>query len=95
MAYTVTEADANKDGYTTTVSPGARGTIPAEGTAEVSFVNDRTPNKGGSSADGSGTGSGSPRTGDETGLALWAALASGSMLALAAVLTLYRKRDRS
>lgn len=89
VAYTVTEADADKDGYTTE-SRGARGTVPAGGTAEASFVNDRSPDKGGST-DGGGS---APGTGDESMPVLWAALAAGCMLALAAALTISRKKDR-
>ncbi len=40
VEYTVTETEANADGYTTT-SEGATGTIPANGTAEAAFTNDK------------------------------------------------------
>ena len=38
ITYTVTEAEANVDGYTTS-STGATGTIPAGGTATAAFTN--------------------------------------------------------
>ncbi len=40
VTYTVTEAEANADGYTTTQT-GETGTIPENGTAEAKFVNDK------------------------------------------------------
>ncbi|WP_158099075.1 Cna B-type domain-containing protein [Flavonifractor sp. An100] len=46
ITYTVAEAEANQDGYTTTAS-GASGTTPAGGTAKAEFVNDKgTPPPG-------------------------------------------------
>lgn len=59
--YTITEAEANREGYRTT-SSGAEGTIPA-GMAQVQFLNERdTPDD-------------TPRTGDPTHTGLWAVLA--------------------
>ncbi len=40
VTYTVTEAEANQDGYTTTPS-GETGTVPKNGTAEAKFKNDK------------------------------------------------------
>lgn len=45
-AYQVTEAEANRDGYTTTMS-GDAGTITGEGTSYAKFVNDKPGGGGG------------------------------------------------
>ncbi len=47
-SYTVTEKEANTDGYTTS-SVGAEGTIPADGTVQAAFTNDKpsSPSSGG------------------------------------------------
>ncbi len=42
ITYTVTEEEADEDGYTTS-STGASGTIPDGGTARAAFVNGKTP----------------------------------------------------
>ena len=42
ITYTVTEAEANADGYTTNATD-ATGTIPENDTARAAFVNDKTP----------------------------------------------------
>ena len=45
ISYTVTESEANQDGYLTTVT-GDRGQIPAEGTARAAFTNTKSIPRG-------------------------------------------------
>ncbi len=88
LTYTVTEAEAGKDGYTT-VSAGETGTIPEGDTARASFVNSRGgapavdhPQTGGSAqhnSHGSASADDTPKTGDDAHLGYWFALMCLSM----------------
>ena len=80
--YTVTEAEANQDGYTTTVE---NGTGTANGAITVKFVNDLKD---------TGKPSDPPKTGDETNLALWVTLLLASIAGMTAlgVITIRKRR---
>ena len=89
--YTVTELDANRDGYTTS-SAGAVGTIPY-GVTTARFVNDKptTPPPPTTPDD-------TPKTGDSSVLGLWMALAVLSLLCagwMALVKAVPKKRRHS
>lgn len=66
--YTVTELSANRNGYAT-VASNAEGTIPEQGVASVIFINTRDAAV-----------VEVPKTGDESRLALWIALAAASLI---------------
>lgn len=75
IIYTVTESEANQDGYTTS-SSGTTGTIPNGGTAKAEFVNDKnddTPPPPDNPPDDT------PKTGDDSHLGFWLAMMLISM----------------
>ncbi len=86
VTYTVTEAEANRDGYTTETS-GETGTIPDGGTAKAWFVNskDETPStEPDDTTPEPDNPPETPETGDNSQLGLWAML---MILSLAGVAT--------
>lgn len=76
ITYTVTEQEANLDGYTTS-STGETGTIPDGGTAEAEFVNHKDKNPPDNPPD-------TPQTGDNSHLGMWSFLMVISILGMIA-----------
>lgn len=98
--YTVTEADANKDGYTTTVPVNATGTIQGDQTVSVEFVNhkdssppetDPTPGTDPADPPVNPPLDDAPKTGDESQIGLWMLLMLLSLTAIVTMVTSSRK----
>lgn len=82
-AYTVTEHQANADGYVT-MQKGESGTIPAGGMAYAVFVNRKDP-----------PGGGAVKTGDGAQPLVYAGLLAASLAGIAGVLARQRKRGKT
>lgn len=88
ITYEVTEAEANKDGYTTT-STGEKGTIPTRDTAVAKFTNDKAGEKKPEPEEKPWV---APPTGDNNHLGLWIMLAVMSMFGIVFIM-LNRRRS--
>ena len=83
LRYSVSEAAANQDGYTTT-SVGDRGTIPGADTATAIFINAKDD-----------AASDMPQTGDNSQLGLWVGLMLAAMTMMVACVLTGRKQGHN
>ncbi len=99
ISYTVTESEANQDGYTTTAT-GASGSIVKDETAKAEFINTKnsssdTPKTPDNPSEPNKTDEPTaqvPQTGDESNVGFWLALMGVSFAAFIGVCIYGRKR---